>query len=88
MPKLEAQLDNLPTQHKPTKRGPRPSCDVYGEGTLEDWEAVQKRRNQTSWDEAQMALNKVRGIATPIPNGRFRYHWNRHCGCWPEDLRI
>ena len=74
--------DALPTAKvvaQPTRRGPAPECEVYGEGTVRDYRAVAARRQRTSWAEAQRTIDALLGIETPIKLDNFRYHWRGRC---------
>ena len=62
-----------------TRRGPAPECEVYGEGTVRDFRAVDARRQQTSWAEAQRTIDALLGIEKPIKLDNFRYHWRGRC---------
>jgi len=62
-----------------TRRGPTPDCDIYGEGTVRDYRAVNARRQQTSWAEAQRATDALLRIEKPIKLDNFRYHWRGRC---------
>lgn len=63
-----------------TRPGPAPECDIYGEGTIEDYRAVDQRRQLTSWAEAQRTIDTILGIKAPIKLDQFRYHWRGRCG--------
>jgi hypothetical protein len=62
-----------------TRRGPAPECEVYGEGTVRDYLAVDARRKKTSWAEAQATLDALMGVKPAIKNDKFRYHWRGRC---------
>ena len=70
------------------RKGPLGECHVYGEGNLEDWEAVEaKRRQGWQWSDVQAAVDEIAGVTHPIPLTKFKYHWRRRCYCWPRELR-
>ena len=62
-----------------TRRGPAPECEVYGEGKVHEYRAVNDRRLRTSWAEAQRTLDLLLGIEKPIKLDNFRYHWRGRC---------
>lgn len=82
-------IDSVDVDLKPTRRGPKPTCDIYGEGTLDDWRRVENTRTMrgSSWTIAQRKVDALLGITEPIPNNFFQYHWKRKCSCWPAELR-
>lgn len=87
MSKLAAAL---PTPETMTairlRRGPSGACDVYGDGDIEDWAAVERLRIGSTWGQAQAEVDRVLGVK-PIDEGKFRYHWRLKCWHWTEDQR-
>lgn len=75
---LADALSTVKVVAQPTRRGPVPDCDVYGDGTLKDYLAVDARRRRTSWAEAQRAIDGLLGVK-PIKFDKFRYHWRGRC---------
>lgn len=69
------------------RRGPSGACDIYGDGDLEDWLAVEKLRQATTWADAQRAVDQTLKV-TAIDEGKFRYHWRLKCWHWTEEQRI
>lgn len=71
------------------RKGPSGACDVYGDGDLEDWAAVERlRQAPNTWDVAQRHVDLALGI-TSIDANKFRYHWRRKCWHWtPEQRRV
>lgn len=69
------------------RRGPSGACDIYGDGDLDDWRAVEKLRRETSWSDAHRAVDNTLGITDPIDTDKFRYHWRRRCWHWTEAER-
>lgn len=70
------------------RKGPLGACDVYGPGDLEDWAAVTRlRRAPNTWADAQVAVDTAAGIATPINDDRFRYHWSKKCDHWTVEQK-
>lgn len=87
MAKLAATLPTADQIGIRVRRGPSGACDVYGDGDLEDWAAVEKLRRQTSWAVAQQAVDDTLHVTRPINGDKFRYHWRRRCWHWTEDQR-
>ena len=92
MSKLAQKIAELPVPNSaPTLRGPKNACfPLYGEGDLEDWEAIEHLRigpPELEWRAVQAHIDNLAGITKPLPLEKFRYHWRRRCPCWPEDLR-
>lgn len=87
--KLADQLGQVDTSDfQPALRGPRNACyPLYGAGDMDDWQAVENLRQQTSWQHAQRVVDELLGITEPIDNAAFRYHWRRGCSCWPRETR-
>lgn len=69
------------------RKGPTGACDIYGDGDLDDWRAVEALRIKTSWAAAQRAVDQTLEITRPIDGDKFRYHWRRRCWHWSEDQR-
>lgn len=86
---LAEQLAQVADSDAPeVRKGPLGACHIYGEGNLEDWEAVEaKRRQGWQWADVQAAVDDITGVKAPIPLAKFKYHWRRRCYCWPRELR-
>jgi hypothetical protein len=69
------------------RKGPTGACDIYGDGDLDDWRAVEKLRLETSWSDAQRAVDETLGLHRSIDSDKFRYHWRRRCWHWTTDQR-
>jgi hypothetical protein len=76
---LADAITKAPLTRTPIRKGPPPGCDIYGEGTVEDFRAVDARRKATTWAEAQATVDRLLGITTPIKLDMFRYHWRGRC---------
>lgn len=80
----------LPTadkvQRTVVRKGPNGACDVYGDGDLDDWQAVERLRKQTSWQDAQNAVDATLGVKG-VKNDDFRYHWRGNCRHWTVDQK-
>lgn len=89
MSKLTDALGSIdPATVERPQHGPRNVCGpVYGPGSLEDWRAVEDLRHRSSWTFAQQQVDAALGITDPLPPDKFRYHWLRHCSCWPREHR-
>lgn len=73
------------------RRGPTGLCDIYGDGDLDDWRAVERLRHgpECFWATAHREVDKLLGITSPIDPDKFRYHWNGRCWHWtPEQKQI
>ncbi len=82
-----------PSTKRITQHGPTAKCrPLYGDGDLEDWEAITefRHRNNESWRTAQDKWDSILGIDVDkqLTNDKFRYHWSRRCYCWPDSLRL
>lgn len=62
------------------RRGPTGACDIYGDGDLEDWRAVDNLRRKKSWAVAHETVDETLGITAGIDQDKFRYHFKG--GCW------
>jgi hypothetical protein len=84
--KLPAPADVALTR---VRKGPSGECDIYGDGDLEDWAAVERLRlAPNTWEIAQTHVDQALGIQ-PIDSNKFRYHWRRKCWHWtPEQRRV
>ena len=91
MSKLAAALPKPDELDGPRRRkGPTGACDIYGDGDLEDWAAVERLRlAPNTWEIAQEHVDSALGITGTLDNDRFRYHWRRKCWHWtPEQRRV
>lgn len=79
-----------PTGNRQTKRGPANRCAPIYRPDLEDAQAIDAFRHRPgeSWATAHAMYDELAGVTTRIPTDKFRYHWNRRCWCWPDDLRV
>lgn len=76
------------TDRRRVRNGPAGACDVYGDGDLEDWAAIERRRLATTWATVQYEVDKIKK-SKPIDEGKFRYHWRRKCWHWtPEQKSV
>ena len=84
------KLATAPPSGQRVRRGPVNQCEGVYLPDLEDAEAIQKFRQQSteSWATAQTMYDKLIAAKVRIPNDKFRYHWRRRCFCWPDDLRL
>lgn len=87
MSKLAAQLPTADAVMTRVRRGPSGACDIYGDGDLDDWRAVEKLRLATCWTDTHQAVDATLGIDTPIDTDKFRYHWRRRCWHWTQEQR-
>lgn len=88
MSKLATKIASTPVEATGVRRGPANSCfPVYGQGDIEDAEAVDALRNTLTWREVQAHVDSLLSVERPIAFEKFRYHWRRRCYCWPEGLR-
>jgi hypothetical protein len=88
MSSLAQSLQSVdPVMVERVRKGPTGVCQGIYPADLEDWEQVERLRRATSWREAQRVVDSQLGVAPPVPNDKFRYHWRRRCWCWPDDLR-
>jgi len=87
MSKLATQLPSADEIATRTRRGPTGACDIYGDGDIDDWRAVEQLRKQTSWADAQRAVDETLNISRPIDTDKFRYHWRRRCWHWTQEQR-
>ena len=87
MSKLATALPSADEISSRVRRGPNGACDIYGDGDLDDWRAVENLRRQTSWTEAQKAVDSTLGLTRPIDVDKFRYHWRRKCWHWTVEQR-
>lgn len=91
MSKLAQKIATTPapprsSTHRP---GPANACHpLYGDGDIEDWQAVEALRSGRTWREVQTHVDEIAGVDRPLPLEKFRRHWRRRCFCWPEDLRL
>lgn len=86
MSKLANKLPTADAIATRVRRGPSGACDIYGDGDLDDWRAVEKLRIDTCWADAQRAVDETLG-ARPIDADKFRYHWRRRCWHWTQEQR-
>lgn len=87
MSKLATSLPTADSiQSDRVRRGPTGACDVYGDGDLEDWAAVERLRTETSWALAQREVDATLKVKS-IDEDKFRYHWRRKCWHWSPDQR-
>jgi hypothetical protein len=86
---MSALAKNLPkTVVAPRiRRGPSGECDVYGDGDVDDWRAVERLRSSATWAEVHREVDKALGITSPIITDKFRYHWKRRCWHWTQEQR-
>lgn len=68
------------------RKGPTGACDVYGDGDLTDWAAVERLRLATSWASAQRAVDETLNVKA-LDENKFRYHWRRKCWHWTEEQK-
>ena len=69
------------------RRGPNGACDIYGDGDLEDWAAVERLRlSPGTWALAQHHVDQTLGIQS-MDEHKFRYHWGRKCWHWSPEQR-
>lgn len=68
------------------RRGPSGVCDIYGDGDLEDWAAVERLRLGSTWAQAQGEVDRALGIKA-IDEDKFRYHWKKRCWHWTQEQR-
>lgn len=87
MSQLAKKLPAPETVATRIRRGPTGECDIYGDGDLEDWRAVQNLRRQTSWAIAQRAVDEALGLSKRIDNDKFRRHFRMKCWHWTQDQR-
>lgn len=82
---MAAIAQNLPTveARKRARKGPLPSCGVYGTGDLDDFAAIHARRAQPgeTWATVQAATEEASGLPR-IKGDHFRYHWWGKCAHW------
>ena len=87
MSKLAAML---PTPDQIERERSRPgrsgACDVYGDGDIDDWRAVERIRLTAAWVTAQRTVDATLGIE-PVDPDKFRYHWRRKCWHWTTEQR-
>lgn len=86
MSKLATKLPTAEAIATRVRRGPSGACDIYGDGDLEDWRAVEKLRRDTCWADAQRAVDETLDVAA-IDTDKFRYHWRRRCWHWTQEQR-
>jgi hypothetical protein len=86
MSKLATKLPSAEAIGTRIRRGPSGACDIYGDGDLDDWRAVERLRIDTCWADAQRAVDETLGIK-PIDFDKFRYHWRRSCWHWTQEQR-
>jgi hypothetical protein len=85
---MSALAKKLPaTVDERVRRGPSGVCDVYGDGDLDDWRAVERLRLNASWAAAHRTVDDTLGITAPIDVDKFRYHWRRRCWHWTQEQR-
>lgn len=82
MSKLAAKLPDAGELADRIRRGPTGECDIYGDGDIEDWTAVQMLRLRKSWAVAHREVDKAERTKTPIEPHAFRYHWGGKCWHW------
>lgn len=87
MSRLAADLPTADQLVTRTRRGPNGACDIYGDGEIDDWRAVERLRQQVTWAGAQRAVDETLKITNPIDFDKFRYHWRRRCWHWTEEQR-
>lgn len=89
MSKLAKQLASLPPSQERIRRGPSNVCGPVYEADADDAAAIDEFRHRPgeSWRSAQKKFDELLGVERPIPNDKFRYHWNQRCFCWPDDMR-
>lgn len=86
MSKLATQLPTADVVATRVRRGPSGACDIYGDGDLDDWRAVEKLRMATCWADAQRAVDETLEVDA-IDADKFRYHWRRRCWHWSQEQR-
>lgn len=89
MSKLATKLADAPAPPQ-VRRGPANQClPLYGEGDIEDWEAVEALKSQGhDWRSVQAIVDQAAGVTKPLHLDKFRYHWRRKCFCWPTEIRL
>jgi hypothetical protein len=90
MSKLASKITATPIDATRQRPGPPNRCfPLYGDGDLEDWQAVEALRydGRLDWRSVQAHVDKLAGVEQPLPLEAFRRHWRRRCYCWPQDLR-
>lgn len=89
MSRFARELASLPPSNERVRRGPANLCAPIYDADLEDAQAIEefRLRRGESWATAQRKFDEMLGVSQRIPNDKFRYHWNRRCFCWPDDLR-
>jgi hypothetical protein len=87
MSRLATQLPTAEAIATRVRRGPSGACDIYGDGDLDDWRAVERLRLATCWVDAHKAVDETLDITEPIDTDKFRYHWRRRCWHWSEAQR-
>lgn len=89
MSKLAQKLAAAPPSGQRVRRGPANQCSGIYKPDLEDAEAIDEFRHRPdeSWKSAQARYDQLAGITDNLRNDKFRYHWNRRCFCWPDELR-
>ena len=87
---LADQIAGLDVTNGRSRPGPDPECTArYGGAhvTEENWRAVDDLRKRSSWRFAQIKIDELLEVETPVRLETFRRHWRRQCSCWPEELR-
>lgn len=91
MSKLAQKLASAPQSSTRIKVGPPNMCGRIYTADIEDAAAIDEFRHRVgeSWRTAQVTLDTMLGLdpAQRIPNDKFRYHWNKGCGCWSDTDR-
>lgn len=89
MSKYASMLAAATPSGERVRRGPANQCFGIYEPDLEDAEAINefRQRADQSWATAQVHFDGLAAVTRKIANDKFRYHWNRKCWCWPDDLR-
>ncbi len=87
MSRLATQLPSAEAVATRVRRGPSGACDIYGDGDLDDWRAVERLRLGTCWTDAHRAVDETLEIRKQIDTDKFRYHWLRKCWHWTPEQR-
>ena len=84
---LAGKLPSADEVRTQKSKGPKGACEAYKDCDIDDWREVEVLRRQTSWADAQRAVDKQLGIKDFIKVDHFRYHFSRKCGHWTEAQR-
>lgn len=79
---LADKLSSVEVAPEP-KKSKAPCHARYGDGDLEDYEAIRRLRDKgLEWIQVQRLVDELSDVEDPLPIRKFTRHWRQDCSCW------